>query len=703
MPDQTLSDDIIFRCDRCNEELSKTSIFNSASLFGVVFLFGKQYSYFGITCPNENCNNTILTKYNATYISHLKKQLFFDYGKEFTDHSDPRFKYQSFSYNFDSDPNIKNAIEIYYRGKIGKGEHEFKDELEILDHQTGFYRTFDFFDYAIGPAISILRFNENDINKILKYENQTGLRVFPRYIVSDPLYSAINDFCWNYDLLVNFHKSLNLPFVFYDLRESLTKRKIMKNNDFLNILDIRHQEDISASFPDEIAFGIINQGVISKLSRVSDGAPQHHYTKEKSSKNIPPHDYICEKVWDSYHKSYMEDLLSNLARNFINEYLLLNQKINFCYNSIWNLREKYLKEIYDYVVSRKKRPEIKKRLSKSDDEWRKKIDETLPAFKTIISHNKRIYEIKDDLGLLASKGTEDNDVLLMGESGTGKELFTKAYQETCCSDKPFVTVNCGSIADKLFENQFFGHIKGSYTDAKENYKGSFEQADGGVLFLDEIGELDLKDQKRFLRAVESREIQPVGGKLKKVKIRIVYATNSNLIKKVQTGEFRNDLYQRISKYSYTIPDLRDRKDDVILLVKHFIKSSDTVSKTDPNVQPIRIEDECLDLLEKYQWPGNVRELKNEIERIVSFRLLRNDRSDIKLNDLSKKILELQALNTVQTKAKNRRKKNPGDEILIQFQKDGRTHESIADQCGVRRETVTRWYSKIRKKSQYSQV
>jgi transcriptional regulator with PAS, ATPase and Fis domain len=703
MFDHALGDDIIFSCDRCNEELSKTSILNSASLFGVVFLFGHPDGYFGITCPNENCNNTILTKYNATYISQLKEELFFDYAKGFTDH--PRFKYQSFSYNFDSDPNIKNAIDGCYRKQIGRGEHEVEVDLDVLDHQTGFYNTFNLLDQAIGPAISILRFNENDINQILKYENQTGLRVFPRYIVSDPLYSAINDFCWDHDVLVNFHKSLNLSSFFHDLGGSLAKRKIMKNNDFLNILDIRHQEDITANLSHEGGgFFTFNQGITSRLSRVSDGAPQNHYTKENFSKNIPPHDYICEKVWDSYHKSYMEDLLSNLARDFINEYLLLNQKINFCYNSIWNLKEKYLKEIYDYVVSRKKRPEIKKRLSKSDDKWMKKIDEIFPAFKTIISHNKRIYEIKDDLGLLASDVTEDNDVLLMGESGTGKELFTKAYQETFCSDKPFVTVNCGSIADALFENQFFGYIKGAYTDAKENYKGYFEQADGGVLFLDEIGELDLKDQKRFLRAVESREIQPLSGKPKKVKIRIVYATNSNLIKKVQTGEFRNDLYQRISKYSYTIPDLRDRKDDVILLVKHFIKSSDTVSKTDPNVPPIRIEDECLDLLEKYQWPGNVRELKNEIERIVSFRLLRNDRSDINLNDLSKNIFELQTLNTVQTKAKNRRKKNPGDEILIQFQKEGRTHESIADQCGVRRETVTRWYSKIRKRSyQYSQV
>ncbi len=205
-------------------------------------------------------------------------------------------------------------------------------------------------------------------------------------------------------------------------------------------------------------------------------------------------------------------------------------------------------------------------------------------------------------------------VLIQGESGTGKELVARALHQ--CSprrDGPFVPVHCASLSPTLLESELFGHEKGAFTGAVERRRGRFELADGGTLFLDEIGEIDAALQVKILRVLEERKFERVGGtETLHVDVRLVAATNRDLKQKVADGTFREDLFYRLYVVNLTLPPLRDRDGDVVLLAQHYLKSLAA-----ENGKPgLSLAPEALDALAAYPWPGNVRELRNVIERMV---------------------------------------------------------------------------------------
>jgi DNA-binding NtrC family response regulator len=206
-------------------------------------------------------------------------------------------------------------------------------------------------------------------------------------------------------------------------------------------------------------------------------------------------------------------------------------------------------------------------------------------------------------------------VLIQGESGTGKELFARAIHEHCHTrrKKPFVAVNCTALPESLLESELFGHEKGAFTGAATKRIGKFELADGGTVFLDEIGEMSQSTQAKILRVLQEREFERVGGnELIKVNIRLISATNKNLEDEVRKGNFREDLFYRISVYPIKLPPLRDRKEDIPLLTAHFIKRYNKREKK----MVEKIQPEALKILLNYNWPGNIRELENTIERAV---------------------------------------------------------------------------------------
>ncbi|MFV1956599.1 MAG: sigma-54-dependent transcriptional regulator [bacterium] len=205
-------------------------------------------------------------------------------------------------------------------------------------------------------------------------------------------------------------------------------------------------------------------------------------------------------------------------------------------------------------------------------------------------------------------------VLLTGESGTGKDLLAQAIHfESSRRDKPFMPVNCTALPRELLESELMGHEKGAFTDAKSMKKGQFELADGGTIFLDEIGDMDLALQAKILRFLESRNFKRVGGVRDiKVNVRIIAATNKNLEEKIKDGMFREDLYFRLNVIPIELPPLRDRLEDVIPLADHFL--SEFSGDLGRGVR--RITEEAWDAMESYSWPGNVRELKNVIERAI---------------------------------------------------------------------------------------
>ncbi|HEY3778998.1 MAG TPA: sigma-54 dependent transcriptional regulator [Rhizomicrobium sp.] len=205
-------------------------------------------------------------------------------------------------------------------------------------------------------------------------------------------------------------------------------------------------------------------------------------------------------------------------------------------------------------------------------------------------------------------------ILIEGESGVGKELIARAIQGSSDrAGRPFITVNCGAIPESLVESILFGHEKGSFTGATEKHLGKFQEADGGTLFLDEIGELRLDMQVKLLRALQQGDIDPIGSKRPvKVDVRIISATNRDLAERTREGNFREDLYYRLNVFPIRVPPLRERRDDIDELARHFI----TRFAAEENKPIAGLSPEARALLEKFDWPGNVRQLENTIFRAV---------------------------------------------------------------------------------------
>jgi two-component system NtrC family response regulator len=205
-------------------------------------------------------------------------------------------------------------------------------------------------------------------------------------------------------------------------------------------------------------------------------------------------------------------------------------------------------------------------------------------------------------------------VLITGESGTGKEVLARlVHQHSPRKGGPMVAVNCTAIPDNLIESELFGHVKGAFTGAIANRKGRFQAADQGTLFLDEIGELKMDMQAKLLRAIQEREVEPVGSdRTENVDVRIIAATNKDLHEEVAKGRFREDLYYRLSVIPLHIPPLRDRREDIPALANHFLKKLAAP-------RGVKFSDKVMSLLKSYDWPGNIRELQNTVERSLILR------------------------------------------------------------------------------------
>ncbi|MBI3786506.1 MAG: sigma-54-dependent Fis family transcriptional regulator [Deltaproteobacteria bacterium] len=262
----------------------------------------------------------------------------------------------------------------------------------------------------------------------------------------------------------------------------------------------------------------------------------------------------------------------------------------------------------------------------TNEEARRQIDRALQHFR-VLQENRNLREqlntrygtnnmigasavMQETFRIVERVATSSATVLITGESGTGKELIARAlHTQSPRNSAPFVAINCGAIPSELLESELFGYEKGAFTGAHQSKRGLVEQADSGTLFLDEISELLPRLQVKLLRMLQEREIQRLGGeKTIKVDVRVVAATNADLRERIAAGEFREDLYYRLNVVSLRLPPLRERIDDVLPLVHHFLRKHDPVGRI-KSIDPMAAQ-----LLRQYRWPGNVRELENVIER-----------------------------------------------------------------------------------------
>jgi Nif-specific regulatory protein len=278
----------------------------------------------------------------------------------------------------------------------------------------------------------------------------------------------------------------------------------------------------------------------------------------------------------------------------------------------WDAKE--MRGVLQYAIERFHLQRENSRLSAQLAEYTGYLNQQLHGefdFGNIIGESAALREV---LSKVEQVAPTNSTVLLRGETGTGKELVAHAIHiNSAREEKPFVRVNCAALAPGVLESELFGHEKGSFTGAMQRRPGRFELADGGTLFLDEVGDLPMDVQIKLLRTIQEREFERVGGtETIKVDVRLVSATNRNLEKMIEEGEFREDLYYRLNVFPINLPPLRDRLEDLPVLVGHFVaKFARTLG-----VRPAGASVEALAKLREYTWPGNVRELENIVERAM---------------------------------------------------------------------------------------
>ncbi len=271
-------------------------------------------------------------------------------------------------------------------------------------------------------------------------------------------------------------------------------------------------------------------------------------------------------------------------------------------------REIVLRRLAGVLERARLRETVEAQKAEEGDRWR------------LIGESAAMEEVRD---VISRVGPTQATVLITGESGTGKELVARAIHEASTrSDAPFIKVNCAAIPDELIESELFGHEKGSFTGAGSRQKGRFARAHGGTIFLDEIGDMSLKTQAKVLRALQDGEIEPLGaGQPIRVDVRVLAATNKALRHEIAEGNFREDLFYRLSVLPVHLPPLRERAGDLPLLVAHI---SSLVCREN-NFRPRQMTPAAIDRLAAHAWPGNVRELRNYIERAII--LVRSDEID----------------------------------------------------------------------------
>jgi transcriptional regulator with PAS, ATPase and Fis domain len=296
-------------------------------------------------------------------------------------------------------------------------------------------------------------------------------------------------------------------------------------------------------------------------------------------------------------------------------------------------------------------------------------------FSKLVGQSAVLEEIKEEIARVARS---DAKVLIIGESGAGKELVAEAlHKSSTRASGPFVAVNCAGFPETLLESELFGHVRGSFTGAFRDKPGKLEMGNGGSVFLDEIGEMTLRMQGLLLRFLETGEIQKVGafGESKPVNVRVITATNRKLRDLVTQGLFREDLFYRINVIQLVVPPLRDRKEDIPLLIEHFVGLS-AVGRGEARTK-LEFTPEAMASLVEYPWPGNVRELRNVVERLVNGRS-----SVVGLDELP---AEVRARQGVLARPLKERRRTVGDELFKRLVTDGECFWSVVYPLYMQRE------------------
>lgn len=646
-------------CDHCHERLFLAELIDRC---GIIILTGRKHGYVGSVCPH--CLKTVLTKTGHDAIDELRC------GLQFPNQNQPSEGigawYHSFPYSIRRDICDLNIVDRFFKPLTPKNTKLESWELAHLSNLStgvpeGVLCSYSFGDSAIGPAITAWWFKEEDVDHFLSIENRDHVRVFPRYIAYNQSLAAIEQFCWKYRLKKHYVDDLAL---FFPGRKPKTDflnnsyHKQIKRRDFLELLsheqvtqhlrtDIKSARcfarELDNDFVSIIADTFIKDylALVQKNSFSVDAvynlqaenieklcAPERHAVMSSINDTIPLKE--CVPSIETY-KTLRPTIIPPLSRLFrLGSRLFrkprtrvsnqLVQDNHRCLNVQLSLEESCLAEIGEiarqFVDANHKKPLDIESFAKTSNA-KDSVPEALPALEKRVTELKKIVTKNQQLMDLKWKSAEiarfDTDILILGETGTGKELFARAIHQASGRSGDFVPLNCAGVPKDSFEAQLFGYGNGGSAEEFIERHGALEQADRGTLFLDEVAELPLELQGQILRAVEYREITPVGAKKsKKMDVKLIFATNKDIRKEAEKGAFRKDLFFRIFSPCIAIPPLRARPDDIPLLTDHFLN----LSNQKFNKQVNSITPSVIDKMTSHTWEGNVRELRKIIETAV---------------------------------------------------------------------------------------
>ena len=617
-------DENVFKCNHCGRELSSMSFLTSIALYGIIFLDGKDDGFIGIVCPNPECRKTTLQRRDSRHLYSWKNRLLSMAGT-LEGSTGSRLRYYSVPYHGNYSPDVISQTEctiteeLFNLGESAKC-YDFPDDTgldEPLKYPEG-YCSYFLGDIAMGPAMEVLWYKRDSINELLDIENKTGRIVFPRYRFYDGLQSLIDDVCWEHFLRDNYVKSFNEgePFIPLDVNMmNAHQRRIKATYDFMCILNAMLPDGFIRSLPSSFA-SVLAFYPPAEVPQALDGFDlEKDESKQIDRVQIQK---MTADLWQNFTKPHIQKLLIRLFVRFVSAFRNLKQVRTSSCLSIWKLKEKALDTAHNSIRSGYARKKTYSQLTKKQREEVAEIEERFPVFKRIITQDYNLNELKLDVARVAGVHRDGGSFLFLGESGTGKELFAKAIHEASGRKGRFEVADCGESSESLFESELFGHVKGAFTGAVRDKKGLFELADGGTIFLDEIGNLPRPLQPKLLRVLQEHEIRRVGAEQRmKLDVRVVLATNRDLAKMVEEEAFMADLYQRFKRPYFQIPPLRERKEDIPLLVEHFIDKNDIEKKSNPDLAPLRVSSDCMNLLMDQDWKeGNVREVEKVIEQIM---------------------------------------------------------------------------------------
>lgn len=685
--------DPFFKCDICGKGHSITDFILSGVFNGAVFLHSSEEGYYGVLC--RSCRKLSLKRTDIGFLNYLKRSIL-----PINADDDPGAKlmrYDSFPYTTLKDTEKDSdygTIELPETTVESFFEHAF--EIFESGPEGSIFLSYSDGDPLVGDRRQVSHIDENRIPKLLDLENKLGTKAFPRYMLFNSSLDQVQRYCYKYYIKFELMKKSSASIDDVSLDRSDNKHKMRFR--FMDLLDSARYVDFADHIVTEISSrpipGLDPFTLSKQLSDAfhdnsafnSDAEKDNNYWKQKSL-----------EIWDHFKKDSTQELLSRMSNGFAARYIEMSKRSDAfaCYNL--ELQKEYLIKLHEAVTSRRKRSKIVIEISQDESPLVSEAEQKFPNV-VIISNDHAINQIKIRISQVAPIDNDSIVFLIRGERGTGKELIAAAIHEASGRPGEFVKVDCGTKLESLFEGKIFGHRRGAYTGADSAEEGAFSIAAGGTVFFDEIGNLKPTMQDILLTPLQDRRFQPVGSsKTIPIDCRIVCATNADLPNMVQSGDFRADLYDRINKFPLQIPPLRNRRQDIPLLVHHFIhkhlagftKSSDT--------GPLSIVNDAIDALMRYDWPGNVRQLENVISGIVLNKVASGKIEDITEKDLPNEVLSIEKSSPQKTP---KPKPLPGntkftDEDLTYWMKelDGKKTQ-VAKKLGVSYKTVWLRWKKI---------